>query len=76
MESHKIFSLDGRGLKLDTAADVEPHIKALRDDPLVEEVRLGGNTLGTEACAALAQVLESKKAMRVRSRPCRSQTPL
>lgn len=65
MASEKVFSLEGRGLKLETAADVEPHIKALRDNDNVEEVRLGGNTLGIEACAALAKVLETKKKLQV-----------
>ncbi|KAI9798398.1 MAG: hypothetical protein M1833_004792 [Piccolia ochrophora] len=61
----KLFSLEGRGLKLDTAADTEPHIKDLRDNPDVEEVRLGGNTLGTGACEALAEALAEKKSLQV-----------
>lgn len=65
MSAAKVFSLEGKGLRLDTAADVEPHIKALRDNNEVEEIRLGGNTLGVEACEALAKVLETKKALQV-----------
>ncbi|KAI9848380.1 MAG: hypothetical protein M1838_000536 [Thelocarpon superellum] len=65
MASTTVFSLDGQGLKLDTAADVEPHIKSLRESSTVEEIRLGGNTLGPEACGALAQVLEHKTTLRV-----------
>lgn len=65
MSSAKIFSLEGKGLRLDTAADVEPHIKELRDNNEVEELRLGGNTLGVEACEALAKVLETKKTLQV-----------
>jgi Ran GTPase-activating protein 1 len=61
----KIFSLEGKGLKLDTAADVEAHIKPLREMEDVEEVRLLGNTLGVEACKVLGEVLETKKTLQV-----------
>lgn len=60
----KLFSLEGKGLKLDTAADVEAHIKALREND-VEEVRFLGNTLGVEACKVLGEVLETKKNLQV-----------
>lgn len=65
MSSAKIFSIEGKSLRLDSAADVEPHIKALRENTEVEEIRLGGNTLGVEACEALAKVLETKKTLQV-----------
>lgn len=65
MADNKVFSLEGRGLKLDTAADVEPHIKPLVDNNDVEEVRLLGNTLGVGACEAIAKVLETKKQLQV-----------
>ena len=61
----KIFTLEGRGLKLDTAADVEPHIKPLKEMEEVEEVRFLGNTLGVEACELLGEVLENKKSLQV-----------
>jgi Ran GTPase-activating protein 1 len=61
----KIFSLEGKGLKLDTKEDVEKHIKALREMQDVEEVRLLGNTLGVEACKILGEVLETKKTLQV-----------
>lgn len=64
--STKVFSLEGKGLKLDTAADVEPHIKSLRAMEDVEEVKLLGNTLGVEACALIGSVLETKKSLQVR----------
>ncbi|KAI9048125.1 hypothetical protein LZ554_007920 [Drepanopeziza brunnea f. sp. 'monogermtubi'] len=60
----KIFSLEGKGLKLDTAADVEAHIKALREHD-IEEIRLQGNTLGVEACKLLGEVLETKKNLQI-----------
>jgi Ran GTPase-activating protein 1 len=63
--SDKLFTLEGKGLKLDTAADVEPHIKALRELEDIEEVRLQGNTLGVEACKVLGEVLATKKSLQV-----------
>lgn len=63
--SLKLFTLEGKGLKLDTAADVEPHIKSLRSMSDVEEIRLQGNTLGVEACKVLGEVLETKKTLQV-----------
>jgi Ran GTPase-activating protein 1 len=61
----KVFSLEGKSLKLDTAADVEAHIKPLREMEDVEEVRFLGNTLGVEACKVLGEVLETKKSLQV-----------
>lgn len=61
----KVFTLEGKALKLDTAADVEAHLKPLRDMQDVEEVRLQGNTIGIEASAALADVLKTKKTLQV-----------
>ncbi|OCL08050.1 RNI-like protein [Glonium stellatum] len=65
MASNKIFSLEGKGLKLDTAQDIEPHIKALKENSDVEEVRLLGNTLGIGASKALAKILETKKKLQI-----------
>ena len=67
--ANKIFSLDGKGLKLDTAADVEPHVQPLRAMEDVEEVRFLGNTLGVEACKALGELLETKKSLQVSDIP-------
>lgn len=63
--STKVFSLEGRGLKLDTAEDLEPHITGLRAMNDVEEVRMLGNTLGVGACKLLGEVLATKKTLRV-----------
>lgn len=63
--STKIFTIEGKGLKLDTAADVEPHIEALKTNDDVEEVRFLGNTLGIGACEAVAAVLKNKKNLQV-----------
>ncbi|KAI5249806.1 RNI-like protein [Aureobasidium subglaciale] len=61
----KTFSLEGRGLKLDSAADMDKHIAELKSNNDVEEVIFVGNTLGIQACEALAKVLENKKKIKV-----------
>jgi len=65
MTNQKIFSLEAKGLKLDTAEDIEPHIKPLRDATDIAEVRLLGNTLGIGASEALAKALETQKNLEV-----------
>lgn len=65
MAANKIFSLEGRGLKLTSAEDIQPHIESLQDMQDVEEVRFQGNTLGIGACEALGKVLESKTSLQV-----------
>jgi Ran GTPase-activating protein 1 len=61
MSAANVFSIEGKGLKLTTAQDIEPHIQGLKSNDQVEEVKLLGNTLGVEASEALAKVLETKK---------------
>ncbi|RYP63828.1 hypothetical protein DL770_009292 [Monosporascus sp. CRB-9-2] len=61
----KVFSLEGKVLKLDTAQDLEAHIAPLRAMDDVEEVRMLGNTLGIEACKLLGEVLATKKSLKV-----------
>ena len=60
------FSLLGHGLKLDTRADIEPHL-AKYDPTLIEEIHLGGNTIGVEAAQALAEFLAKTTQLRVRA---------
>ncbi len=50
------FSLHGQGLKLDTRADIEPHLAGV-DPTKIEEIHFGGNTLGVDASEALAEFL-------------------
>lgn len=63
----KVFSLEGRVLKIDTAQDLEAHIGPLQAMEDVEEVRILGNTLGVEACKLLGEVLATKKSLKVSS---------
>lgn len=65
MAGHKVFSLEGQGLKLDNAEDIEPHIKPLYGSTDIEEIRLLGNTLGVGASEALAKALEPQKNLQI-----------
>lgn len=65
MASSKVFSIHGKGLKLDTKADIQPHLDQLKSIVDVEEVHLGGNTFGVEACEGLAEVLKGSKTLKV-----------
>jgi len=66
MSSARVFSLEGKGLKLDTAEDMENHVQPLREMEDVEEVRILGNTLGIGACKLLGEILSTKKSLKVR----------
>ncbi|PKI84054.1 Ran GAP Rna1 [Malassezia vespertilionis] len=60
-----VFNIVGRNLKLDTKEDIAPHLAEIEKiDPLYE-VHFGGNTLGVGACVALANVLKTKRSLRV-----------
>jgi Ran GTPase-activating protein 1 len=66
MSSSKSFSILGKNLKANTAADLEPFLSELKGMEDVEEVHFGGNSLGVEACQAIAEVLKTKKSLKVR----------
>ena len=58
-------SIEGKGLKLNTAADVEQicnDIKALEG---LTEIRLSGNTFGVEAAQAIAKALATQEKLSV-----------
>ena len=61
----RVFSIKGKGLKLNTRADIDPHLTELKAMPDVERVEFGGNTLGVEASEALAEVLVNLKSLKV-----------
>jgi len=63
--SSKIFSILGKNLKANTASDLEPFLSELKDNAEVEEVYLSGNSLGVEACQAIAEALKEKKLLKV-----------
>ena len=61
------FSILGKNLKAESKADLEPYLSELEKLEDVEEVHFGGNSLGVEACKAIAQVLKTKTKLKVRS---------
>jgi Ran GTPase-activating protein 1 len=64
MAGSRVFSLLGQSLKLETRADIEKRFKDFDVDS-VEEIILGGNTIGVEASLALAERLEKAKKLKV-----------
>jgi Ran GTPase-activating protein 1 len=65
MSSSKSFSILGKNLKANSKADLEPFLSELEALDNVEEVHFGGNSLGVEACQAIAEVLKVKKSLKV-----------
>ena len=65
MSNPKSFSILGKNIKANTAADLEPYLSELKAMDDVEEVHFGGNSLGVEACEAIAAVLKEKKSLKV-----------
>ncbi|KAA1469662.1 RNI-like protein [Dentipellis sp. KUC8613] len=59
-----ILSLHGKGLKLDSRQDIEPHLRD-SDPAKLEEIHFGGNTIGVEASQALAEFLQKATALKV-----------
>ncbi|KAJ5820285.1 Ran GTPase-activating protein 1 [Penicillium riverlandense] len=65
MAPPKVFSLEGKGLKLDTAEDIDAHIKPLVESTDYTEIHFGGNTLGVGASERLGAVLATQKNLEV-----------
>ncbi|KAB5588186.1 Ran GTPase-activating protein [Ceratobasidium theobromae] len=61
----KVFTIHGKALTLTTREDIEPYLKQLREIKDLEEVHFGGNTLGVEACKALAEVLKEVNTLKI-----------
>ena len=45
----RVFSIEGRGLKLETAEDVQDFVNSILEIEDLEQVTLSGNTFGVEA---------------------------
>jgi len=65
MSSSTVYSLEGKNLKLTSREDIEQYIKEINEIEDLQEIHLGGNTLGVGACQALGDVLKTKKNLRV-----------
>ncbi|ODN95215.1 ran GTPase-activating protein 1 [Cryptococcus wingfieldii CBS 7118] len=61
----KSFSILGKNIKANSPADLEPYLSELRAMEDVEEVHFGGNSLGVEACEAVAEALKGKNNLRI-----------
>lgn len=63
-----VFCIEPRGIKYDSVDDVAPFIKALSDEavqPVIEEIKLSGNSFGVDACIALAGAIKSLSNIKV-----------
>lgn len=60
----KILDIRGQSLKINTAGDVLPLLKGF-DPTSIEEVHLGGNTIGVEAAQEFAKFLEKTQNLKV-----------
>ena len=69
MSNPKSFSIQGKGLKFDTRAHIEPYLKQIEAIDAIEEIHLGGNTFGTEPCVALAETLKGIDTLKVKIHP-------
>ncbi|KAG7440903.1 RNI-like protein [Guyanagaster necrorhizus] len=58
------LSLHGQGLKLDSRADIEPLLAGI-DPTKIEEIHLGGNTIGVDASVALAEFLSKATNLKI-----------
>lgn len=63
MTTDTLFSIAGRGLKLDTAEDVQPFVDQIKETKNLKEVVIMGNTIGVEASKALAEALKNQSAL-------------
>lgn len=61
----RIYTLEGKGLKLTTSEDISPYLDEIRALENLEELRLNGNTIGAEAAQALSEVLKQKPTLKV-----------
>lgn len=67
MATGRLYSIHGKGLKLNTASDIQPYLDQMKAVEGLEEIRFGGNTLGIEACVALGEALKGNKTLKVGS---------
>jgi Ran GTPase-activating protein 1 len=65
MSSDTVYSLEGKNLKLTSREDIEPYITEINAIEDLQEIHLGGNTLGVGACQALSEALKNKNNLRV-----------
>src|SRR5579859_3882068 len=59
------FTIKAATLKFDSREDLLPYLKPLIENDDVEEIHLGGNTYGVEACQLLGEILGTKTKLKV-----------
>jgi Ran GTPase-activating protein 1 len=64
-ENNTVFSIVGKGLKLNTAADVKEFVETINKMNDLQVIKLSGNTIGVEAGEALAEALKTKTKLKV-----------
>jgi len=60
LEDNTVFSIEGKGLKLNTAQDVQAFVDTIVQMDDLQVIKLSGNTIGLEAGKALASALQSR----------------
>ncbi|CAO3587225.1 unnamed protein product [Absidia cylindrospora] len=65
LDNNTVFSIVGKGLKLNTSDDVKEFVDTIVQMDELKEIRLGGNTIGVEAGEALADALKSRSTLKV-----------
>jgi len=64
--SKTTFSIEGRGLKLNSAADVQEFVGSIEGMAELDSIVLSGNTFGVEASRAIAAALAKKPLLKVK----------
>jgi Ran GTPase-activating protein 1 len=68
LEDNTVFSIVGKGLKLNTAADVKEFVETINKMDNLQVIKLSGNTIGVEAGQALAEALKTKTHLKVKKK--------
>jgi len=63
--STNVFNIEGKGLKLNTAEDVQEFVTSIMGIENLEQVILSGNTFGVEATQAITEALKGKNTIKV-----------
>ncbi|KAI4239967.1 MAG: hypothetical protein L6R40_005398 [Gallowayella cf. fulva] len=63
MPDPQTFTLQGRGLKLDTESDTKSHTQELSSTQSYKHINLSGNTLGAPACEYLGPLLSAQTSL-------------
>ncbi len=66
LEDNTVFSIVGKGLKLNTADDVKEFVETINKMDNLQVIKLSGNTIGVEAGQALVEAFKSKSKLKVK----------